>query len=207
MYEIYTTPAYILSSVTQGDSDLYVRFYTRDLGFVGAVVSAARKEISKHRYSIQPYSFVSLSLVKGKRGFRVTGLEHQKHLALGKPEFTKKSVTYITKLLLLLIHGQEKDHEFYDLLRVLFDELISTSMSSHEDSVGSDGGPRRTVFEIYMVVRILKHLGYFEDDFIESVPEFLFDEIKPSKEDLRHIQKNKHTYIEYINKCIYESQL
>ena len=84
MYEIYTTPALVLSAVNQGESDLYVRFYTRDLGFVGAIATSARKEVSKNRYSLQPHSFVSLSLVKGKRSFRVTGLEHDTHLFLGK---------------------------------------------------------------------------------------------------------------------------
>jgi len=194
MYEIYTTPAFILSSVEQGDSDLYVRFYTRDLGFVGAVVTSGRKEISKHRYSAQPYSFVSLSLVKGKRSFRVTGFEHDTHMFMGQSAITQKAIGKITALLLLLIHGEEKDIQLYKLL-----EILLRATPDYEDTM--------EIYETYVVVRVLHHLGYFDSSFTDPIPDTLFEETLPTMEDLEHIQKKKHTYIQYINKCIYETQL
>ncbi len=193
MYEIYTTPALVLSTRTQGESDLYVRFYTRDLGFVGAIVSAARKEISKHRYSIQPHSFVSLSLVKGKRSFRVTGLEHEKHLFMGKDIYIKNAVGKINSLLLLLIHGQERDIALYDLLSKL--------LSNFPDESSAEA------YEIYVIVRVLHHLGYFDERFTDPIPDTLFDKIVPTVEDLEHIKSKRLTYIEYINKCIHETQV
>ena len=192
MYEIYTTPALVLSAVNQGESDLYVRFYTRDLGFVGAIATSARKEVSKNRYSLQPHSFVSLSLVKGKRSFRVTGLEHDTHLFLGKETYIKDAVGKINTLLLLLIHGQEKDVDLYELLNTLLRQF------PEEEFIEA--------YEIYVVVRVLHHLGYFDTGFTDPIPETLFDAVIPTQQDLEHIQSKKLTYIEYINKCIHETQ-
>jgi len=207
MYEIYTTPALVLSTVTQGDSDLYVRFYTRDLGFVGAIATSARKETSKNRYSLQPHSLVSLSLVKGKRSFRVTGAEHDTHLFMGKDVDTKNAVGKISTLLLLLIHGQEKDVELYDLLDTLLRNLAGYGPS--EGPQDQNTGPRRArieAYEIYVVVRVLHQLGYFDQGFTDPVPETLFQDILPTDADLEHISSRKLTYIEYINKCIHNTQ-
>ncbi len=191
MYEIYTTQALVLSARTQGESDHYVRFYTKELGLVGARVSGSRKEISKHRFSIQPYSFVSVSLVKGKQGFRMTGIEHERHLVLGKQNISKKSVSSVISLIELLVHGQEKDENLFHLLsQLLVPEMLTDELD-----------------EIYIVVRLLKHLGYFDEQFLETIPETMFDQIMPDERDLSHIKENKHTYIQYINECIHNSQL
>lgn len=197
MYEIITTPAFVLSASPQGDADLYIKVYTRELGLIGAVASGARKETSKHRFSVQPFSFISLSIVQGKHGYRVTGAEHEQHTCLGKDDEIKQTIGKISKLLTVLIHGSEKDQELFDFMQELFTYICT----SHLDSETANQ------YEIYTVIRIVKHLGYFDESQIPDIPETFFEKNLPDKLSLEHIQKNQHSYIQYINKSIFESQL
>jgi len=115
---------------------------------------------------------------------------------MGQSEEVKKSIGRISTLLLLLIHGQEKDVELYELLSTLLKGIAEYESKSDIE-----------MYEIYVVVRVLHRLGYFDERFTDPIPETLFDEALPDVLDLEHIADKKLTYIEYINKCIHESQL
>ena len=200
MYEIYTTDAFILPVIPQGEADHYVKLYTKELGLVGAKAISSQKEKSKHRYSIQPYSFVSVSLVKGKTGFRVTGLEHQKHMVLGMSESVKKTVGYASLLIQTLVHGQEQDGVFFNMLHELISELPKYVA---EDEYEKEGNP----YEIYVIVRLLDHLGYFQKNFLPDMDDDFFDTVLPNNNDLEYIAENKTKFIGYINQCIASTQL
>jgi len=89
-------------------------------------------------------------------------------------------------------HGQEKDVVLYDTLDVLLRDFPEKDLIEP--------------YEIYVVVRVLHQLGYFDQGFTDAVPETLFQDIMPTEGDLEHIQSKKLTYVEYINKCIHDSQ-
>jgi len=128
-------------------------------------------------------------------------------------EPTKKAIGKISKLLLLLIHGQERDLDLYNLLDVLLRDLPNHQNTWSEEDHKSKNRRLRTAestieaYEIYVVVRVLHHLGYFDTGFTDPIPETLFDAVIPAEEDLTHILEKKLTYIEYVNKCIHDTQL
>src|SRR3989344_3992259 len=73
MYQKYHTEALVLGSREQGESDRVFSLYTRDFGLVRARASAVRSERSRMRYALQHYAHARVSLVRGKRGWRIAG--------------------------------------------------------------------------------------------------------------------------------------
>src|SRR3989338_4112750 len=73
MYEKYHTEALVLGNREMGEADRVVALFTRDFGLVRARASAVRTEHSKMRYAVQDYARADVSLVKGKRGWRLAG--------------------------------------------------------------------------------------------------------------------------------------
>src|SRR3989344_5666530 len=73
MYQKYSTDALVLGSRERGEADRVHTLYTRDFGLVRARASAVRSERSRMRYALQNYSYANVSLVRGKRGWRVAG--------------------------------------------------------------------------------------------------------------------------------------
>src|SRR5665213_2708544 len=71
MYQKYHTEALVLGSRESGEADKVFALFTRDFGLVRARASSVRSESSKMRYALQKYSRASISLVRGKRGWRI----------------------------------------------------------------------------------------------------------------------------------------
>ena len=74
MYQKYHTEALILGNREMSEADRVVALFTRDFGLVHARASAIRSERSKMRYAVQDYARARVSLVKGKRGWRLAGV-------------------------------------------------------------------------------------------------------------------------------------
>jgi DNA repair protein RecO len=73
MHHIYTTPAVVIDSYDSKDSNKTYRLVTQEFGVVTATAQSVREEKSKMRYALQPLSYVTVSLVLGKVGWRITG--------------------------------------------------------------------------------------------------------------------------------------
>ena len=84
MYQKYNTEALILGSWESGESDRVFALFTRDFGLVRARATAVRAERSKMRYALQSYAHANVSLVRGKRGWRLAGATAL-HGAMGDP--------------------------------------------------------------------------------------------------------------------------
>jgi len=128
MYEVYKTPAIVLRNVPSRESDFYSKIYTKEYGLIGAVIPAARKESSKHRYALQEHSIAELSFIKSRRGYRVIGSLPDTQLTLHKSIEIKQSVTRVIKILEILVQGEQQDHALFDLVKeslvVLADENL-----------------------------------------------------------------------------------
>lgn len=141
-YHIYTTRALVLSYVPVGESDRIYSVFTKDLGLVRASARAVRKEESKLRGLLEPYSLLNISLVRGKGGWRLTSGELLKKIIpstlLARP----------LELLERLVQGEMTQPELFDTV-----ENALNVVTQDED-----------LFEVRLVAEILYHLGYLKEE-------------------------------------------
>jgi len=114
---------------------------TRNLGLVRAAAIGVRKEISKLRGSIEPFSLSSISFVKGKDYWRLTSAELIRNIP---------AVPVIARPLALiekLVQGEAPNPELFDAVEksILSPELYDE------------------MFETNLVSKILFHLGYLKE--------------------------------------------
>src|SRR5581483_3017973 len=109
MYQKYHTEALVLGSRESGESDKVFSLFTKDFGLVWARASAVRTEKSKMRYALQNFSSANVSLVKGKKGWRVTGATALRNG--GGDMHSISAFARTAELVLRLVHGEEQ-HEY-----------------------------------------------------------------------------------------------
>lgn len=140
-YHIYTTRGIVLSERPTQEADRIYTIMTRDLGLVRAIAIGVRKEASKLRGNIEPFSLSSVSFVKGKNYWRLTSAEFIQSIP---------SIPAIARPLVLLeklIQGEVPNPE-------LFDTIEKAIMLPESDD---------KMFEIRLVSQILFHLGYLKE--------------------------------------------
>ena len=70
---MHTTDALVLKSVAAGEADRSLWLLSGEFGLISARAKSVREEHSKLRYALQDYMHTQVSLVRGKRGWRITG--------------------------------------------------------------------------------------------------------------------------------------
>lgn len=116
-----------------------------------AAAKSVREERSKQRSSLQDFSRIRVSLIKGKSGWRVGSVEvEQNDFYLAKDREVRGSVAIVYRLLRRFIRGEEASPELYDFVVEALDIL------------GRAPQNRRTV-ELFVQLRILALLGYVDE--------------------------------------------
>ena len=191
MYQKYNTEALILSCREFGEADKVFALYTKDFGLVRARASAVRSEKSKMRYALQKFSRANVSLVKGKRGWRVAGATATKSATgdlRGVLTFAR-----ICELVLRLVQGQEQNEYLFAALA----EAQAALMAKENSNVIG-------VIEIVCVARILYALGYISNEALSTA---LFSHTAYTGESLLEAETLKDKLLSSINKAIAETQL
>ena len=147
MYAKYHTEAVVLSCRDIGESDRLVALYTRDFGLVKARASAARKESSRMRYAIQNYTHSNVSLVRGKRGWRVAGATALETAPKDRFE-NLAAFARIATLMTRMVIGEEEHGYLFAVLSGAHRALLE-AVSEQVPTI-----------EILTVARILFALGY-----------------------------------------------
>ena len=140
-YHIYTTKGIVLSFQPLWENDRVYNILTRDLGLLRATVLGARKESSKLRGNLEPYSLVQVSLVRGKEYWRATSGEFISKISVSP--FVARPLSLIEKL----VQGEMASPELF---------------SAVEEALFSDV-PRDEMFEVALVSKILFNLGYLKE--------------------------------------------
>lgn len=123
---------------------------TREAGMLFADVKSVREERSRQRYALQEFSLIRVSLVRGKRGWRVGSIE-----ALGNfydqatDQTARGSVVRVFRLLRRFYQGEEPHPELFDYLKRALGKL-------------SDDNPSRATDELAAEIMILVELGYVD---------------------------------------------
>ena len=151
-HHVYTTEGFVLGRTRTGEASAYISLYTKDFGLIRATARSVREEKSKLRYSLQDFSYCSVSLVRGRDVWRITGaVEHHSiyHQLNKEPEKLALFVR-ITRLLQRLVQGEEKNIELF--------ELLQATVSALERSPANTDLLKN--LEYIAVLRMLSTLGY-----------------------------------------------
>ena len=190
MYQKYQTDALVLGSRESGEADRLYSIYTKEFGLVRARASSVRSERSKMRYALQNYARANVSLVKGKRGWRLAGASAVKNATGDVRGVTAFARIY--ELVLRLVGGEEKS----DYLFAALSEAHGALMQEKCDAFGT--------IEIVCVARILFVLGYISTEALSTA---LFTHTAYTGEHLLEAETMKDKLLSSINKAIAETHL
>lgn len=132
---------------------------------------SVREERSRQRYALQDFSLLRVSLVKGKRSWKIGSIEPQKnyyHSAQGKQ--ARGSVVNIVRLLRRFVHGEEADSFLFTYVQSALEVLVGEI-------------EQRTFVESVVLVHVLGYLGYVD---MKQIPSELH-ELEPG------LVPNQHT--------------
>lgn len=150
MYQTYITEALVCGSFDRNGGDRSFLLFTRLSGMVSASARSVRKEHSKQRFALQDFSHIRASLVGGKGGWRIAGVE-----SLGNAYFDAESRemrAFVRNIVRLLrrVAGGETPHE------ALFDDI--TEALRARDLVD------QSKLELALTLRVLHVLGYVPEN-------------------------------------------
>lgn len=190
MYQKYHTEALVLGGQEAGEADRTIALFTRDFGLVRTRASAVRSEHSKMRYALQNYTYANVSLVKGKRGWRVAGATALA-LAQGDPRGIA-TFARISELVIRLVPGEEAN-----------EYLFLAVFAAHEALMREQVEAFATI-EIVCVARVLYALGYISAEALETA---LFTHTAYTGEHLLEAETMREKLLSSINQAIAETQL
>lgn len=189
MYQKYSTSALILGSREQGEADKVYALYTEDFGLVWARASAVRGEGSKMRSGLQSCSRARVSLVRGKRGWRLAGAASEL-TAVGKGREGVAAMARIAELIMRLVRGEERN------------EYLFSSLADAQEALFS--GAEHASIEIVCVARVLFSLGYLSPEALETA---LFAHTAYGLPELEEAGAKRAALLAHINRAISETQL
>lgn len=149
MHKVFTTEGVVLGKRGVGEAHTLVSLLTYELGLVRVKATSARAEASKLRYGLESLSTGRYALIRGKAEWKLTGVENISHeLARGDRDRRVRSGK-IAKLLLRLIHGEERVPALYKTVVEGLGAIARATTVEDADAI-----------ETVLVLRVLAHLGY-----------------------------------------------
>ncbi|MFM2339574.1 MAG: hypothetical protein RLZZ360_210 [Candidatus Parcubacteria bacterium] len=151
-YQTYITDAVVVGSYHSNTADKSYLLFTERAGMLYATARSVREERSKQRYALQDFSHITVTLVKGKAGWRIGSVEsYQNFYADAVSRLARGSVVRLTKTLRRYVQGEVPDENLYRTYTEAL-ALLSTECEA------------RTAYERCAEVRLLSHLGYVASD-------------------------------------------
>lgn len=149
MHKIFATEGLVLQKRGVGEAHTLVSILTHELGLVRARATSARVEHSKLRYGLETLSRARYALVRGKHDWKLTGVEQVSHELSRAPLDRRQREAKIAKLLMRLIHGEERVPALY---KTVVEGLSAIAKAPTQDDAEAT--------ETVLVLRVLAHLGY-----------------------------------------------
>lgn len=193
-YHIYTTKGITLGSEPAREADRLYSILTEDLGLIRARAIGVRKERSKLRGMLEPFSLVTVSLVRGQEQWRITNAALEMSLSAelrGAPELA--IFARVFSLLEKLVVGEEKHPELYRVL----EEAVRYVFTERTAQTAADA------FEALVVARMLWELGYVS---ASDFPKEYFDG-RLTNDLLTRAESDKSKLVEAINSGLRQSHL
>ena len=118
---------------------------TRDLGLIQATALGVRKEMSKLRGALEPFTLSLISVVRGKEYWRATSAQSLQNI------YSSPALARSLALLEKLVQGEVPHPELFDAV----ESALKNTMIYHSEE-------NKEMFEISLVSKILFHLGYLK---------------------------------------------
>ena len=145
-YKVYITDALVCGHKNLNTSDKVYQLFTREAGMLWVTAQSVRMEKSKHRYALQDFSHIRVSLVRGKGGWRIVSSEVQDNLYYTTSNrYTRATVRNVLRLLRRVVRGEEAHAGLFDDVMHGFAHL---------------GVVADTPLETVLMLRIMYALGY-----------------------------------------------
>lgn len=189
MYQKYTTEAVVLKVYPRGEADQQVACITRDFGVLYARATGARKEKSLMRYALIPGAYTHVSLVRGKRGWRLTGTLPNVHI---EHAASAHAFARIAGLVVRLVHGEGQNDFLFETIK----QSVHALMRAREERVPE--------IELLAVARVLYALGYLSPEAVHKTL-FAHTDFTPTVE--QEVQESRVKILGAVNSAIAASQL
>lgn len=153
-YDIHNTDALVVKSYPQGEDNLSVQLFTREFGCLHARAQGARKGASKLRFGLTTLTYISVGLLVGKGGWKITYSTPRANIyfSLRENARAQKMAADVVSVCARLIGESEEYQEVFDTIQKgLFD------ISSSEYSVEELRDKERS-----LMLKLLYSLGYVE---------------------------------------------
>jgi DNA repair protein RecO len=149
-YQTYTTEAIVCGTFNRNTADRSYLLFTKEAGMLYADARSAREERSRQRMSLQDFSYVRVSLVKGKSSWKIGSIEPRGNFFMEAcDKAARGSVVSLTKFLRRFYGSEEALPDLFDYFK--------GALTVVQDTVSS-----RTVLEHIIMVKLLKELGYVD---------------------------------------------
>jgi recombinational DNA repair protein (RecF pathway) len=189
-YQTYITEALVCGSRDSNTADRSFLVFTRDAGMVYVHAKSIREERSKHRYALQDFSHVRITLVRGKSGWKVIGTEPiQNFYAQAGVREERAFLKNVVSLLRRVMQGETPHESIFDDVLKAFKELSSFELRKLETALS---------------FRILHVLGYVapSDEHVAFLGGVLTPEL------VEHVsEKDEAVYRDMALKALQESHL
>jgi DNA repair protein RecO len=153
-YATYTTDALVCGTFDRNTADRSYLLFTREAGMLYADARSAREERSRQRYSLQDFTLVRVSLVKGKTGWKVGSIQAFNNFYHDSADQAARgSVVSVFRLLRRFFKGEEAAPELFDYV------VQSVQKLSREQT-------DRAFLQMLIQVHILAELGYVDSQLL-----------------------------------------
>jgi recombinational DNA repair protein (RecF pathway) len=154
-YATYITDALVCGTFNRNTADCTYLLFTKGAGMLYADARSVREERSRQRYALQDFARIRVSLIKGKKGWKVGSVEAVANdFTKAKTREARASVVAIYRTLRRFIHGEEVSES---LFLFCLEALDAVAKASDAD---------RDFLDLYIQLRIMSILGYVSDSMI-----------------------------------------
>ena len=125
-YQTYITEAVVCGSFDSNTADRSYLLFTKEAGMVYANARSVREERSKQRYALQECSHIRVTLIRGKSGWKIAGVEPIQNLySVTESREARTLLRNTLRLLRRVIHGET-------VYGNVFDDVIGVCLHAEE---------------------------------------------------------------------------
>jgi DNA repair protein RecO len=148
----YSTDAVVLGAYNTGEANKTYVLFTEMFGLVYCQARSVRKEGAKLSAHLQPLSLTRVSLIRGKKGWKIVGSVEMGNVYydLRHTPLVRDMIVRIVKLLRRLVRGEEKNERLY----ISLSQGIEYCVSNEGAELAVDS------IERLLALRMLAALGY-----------------------------------------------
>jgi DNA repair protein RecO (recombination protein O) len=149
MTELIVTEGIVLGKRGIGEANTLVAILTKEHGLLKVSAKSARREQSKLRYALEPFTEARYSMVRGRYEWKLVGAQDAVREFSRASAPARGTIGRVAKLLQRLVHGEEHAPELFEVLKEGIALVLKARSREELESV-----------ECVLVLRILFHLGY-----------------------------------------------